>query len=237
MNLDKPIERVTQSCTCCSALSQAPRARTEQSSCEPPDAVGISFAAVLWRSRQIVLILREFMTSYTSPLVLEDKRHNTLRDGLIRLFIQLRPLHSPPAIVRTAPAPGFMVFVNDRQLQHHRIVLEIRNPKSSNDNSVEERAVQELERELLRQEPLGCAVTEKILAVSTATLNSLNSPLVSRQSSHNGYRVFRVYIQIVILSLLVHVLFKISVIPFQYEKREVTPVPVSGTLLVSSLPP
>ncbi|XP_044183898.1 uncharacterized protein LOC122964389 [Acropora millepora] len=69
LDMDKAIERVVRSCTSCAALSHTPQARIEQSSCEPPDAVGISFAAdVLKRSRQLILVLRESVTSYTSTM-------------------------------------------------------------------------------------------------------------------------------------------------------------------------
>ena len=96
------------------------------------------------------------MTSYTSTLILEDERHHTLRDALIRLCSQLRPLDGPTAIIPTDPASGFKALVNDQLLQRHRIILEIGNPK----NPVAERAVQELETEFLRIEPLGSPVTQ-----------------------------------------------------------------------------
>ena len=173
LDMDKAIDRVTQSCTCCSTLSHTLRARIEQSSVEPPAPVGVSFAAdVLKRSRQLILVLRECVTSHTSTVVLEDERHHTLRDALIRLSIQLRPLDGPPAIIRTEPAPGFKALINDQQLQRYRIILEIGIPKNHNKNPVAEKAVQELETELLRLAPLGGAVTEVTLAISTASLNS-----------------------------------------------------------------
>lgn len=112
------------------------------------------------------------MTSYTSTLILQDERYHTLRDALICLCIQLRPLDGPPAIIRTHPASGFKALVNDQLLQRHRIILEIGNPKNPNKNPVAERAIQELETEILRLEPLGGAVTAVTLAVSTANLNS-----------------------------------------------------------------
>ena len=115
--MDKDIERVVRSCT---ALSQTPQASIEQSSCEPPHAVGISFAAeVLERSRQLILVLWESVTSYTSTMVIEHERHHTLRDALVRLCIQVRPLQGPPAVIRPDPAPGFKSLVNDQLLQHH----------------------------------------------------------------------------------------------------------------------
>ena len=105
-------------------------------------------------------------------MVIEDERHHTLCDALVRLCIQLRPLDGPPAVIRTDPAPGFKSLVNDQLLQHHRIVLELGNPKNPNRNPVAERAVQELEIELPRQDPLEGAVSEVTLAVATANLNS-----------------------------------------------------------------
>ena len=167
LDMAKAIERVVHSCTSCAALSQTPLARIGQSLCELPDAVGI-----LKRSRKLILVLRESVTSYTSTMVIEDERHHTLRDALLRLCIQLRPLDGPPAVIRTYPAPGFKSLVNDQFLQLHRIVLKPGNPKNPNKNPVAEKAVQELEIELLRQDPLGGAVSEVTLAVATASLNS-----------------------------------------------------------------
>ena len=82
------------------------------------------------------------------------------------------PLDGPPAIIRTDPAPGFKALVNDKSLHQHRITLELGHAKNPNKNPVAERAIQELEFELLRQEPLGGAVSSLTLAVATAALNS-----------------------------------------------------------------
>ncbi|KAK2552052.1 hypothetical protein P5673_027085 [Acropora cervicornis] len=129
---------------------QSPQPRIEQSSCEPPDAVGISFTAdVLKRSRQLILVLRESVTSYTSTMVIEDERHHTLRDALVRL----------PSSTTS--------FWNTTELSSN-----LENPKNPHKNPVAEKAIQELEIELLHQDPLGRAVSEVTLAVATANLNS-----------------------------------------------------------------
>ena len=112
------------------------------------------------------------MTSYTSTLILENERDHTLRDALIRLCIQLRPLDGPPAIIPTDPASGFKALVKDQLLQRHKIILEIGNPKNPNKNPVAERAVQEQQTEILRKLPLGGSVNAVTLAVSTTHLNS-----------------------------------------------------------------
>ena len=112
------------------------------------------------------------MSSYTSSLFLENERHETLRDALIRLCLEMRPMDGPPAVIRTDPAPGFKALVNDLLLKKHRITVELGQAKNPNKNAVAERAVQELETELLRQEPLGGAVSPLTLAVVTSALNS-----------------------------------------------------------------
>lgn len=173
LDMDKAVDRITNGCHTCAALKQSPSARIEQSTSPPPDAVGQSFAAdVIKRSRQLILVLRESVTSYTATRLLQDERHTSLRDALIQLCIQLRPLDGPPAIVRTDPAPGFKALVNDTLLQQYRITLELGHAKNINKNPVAEKAIQELEYELLRQDPLGGKVTDLTLAIATASLNS-----------------------------------------------------------------
>ena len=102
---------------------------------------------------------------------LEDERHQTLRDAIVKLCLELRPMDGPSAVIRTDPAPGFKALVNDALLKKHRITIELGQAKNPNKNLVAERAVQELETEL-RQEPLGGAVSPLTLAVATSALNS-----------------------------------------------------------------
>ena len=107
------------------------------------------------------------MTSYTSSVSLEDERHQTLRDAIVKLCLEVRPMDGPPAVIRTDPAPGLKALVDDPLLKKHRIKIELGQAKNPNKNPVAERAVQELETELLRQEPLGRAVS-----VATSALHS-----------------------------------------------------------------
>ena len=86
----------------------------------------------------------------------------------------MQPLDSPLAVIRTETAPCFMALNNDPVLHDHRIVLEILilRVKNWNRNPVAERAVQELELELLQQDPHGGPVSPVVPSVATATLNS-----------------------------------------------------------------
>ena len=177
LDLDKAVSRVSDGCHSCAAIRSSPTARIDQSTSPPPDAIGRSFAAdVIKRSRQLIFVLRETVTSYTSSVSLEDERFQTLRDANVKLCLELRPMDGAPAVIRTDPAPGFKALVNDPLLKKHRIIIELGQAK----NPVAERAVQELETELLRQEPLGGAVSPLTLAVAISALNSrIRSPGLS----------------------------------------------------------
>ena len=174
LDLDKAVSRVSDGCHSCAAIRSSPTARIDQSTSPPPDAMGRSFPAdVIKRSRQLIFVLRKTVTSYTYTSVsLEDERHQTLRDAIVKLCLELHPTDGPPAVIRADPAPGFKALVDDPLLKKHRITIELGQAKNPNKNPVAERACQELETELLRQEPLGGAVSPLTLAVATSALNS-----------------------------------------------------------------
>ena len=64
------------------------------------------------------------------------------------------------------------ILVDDKFLQKHRITLELGCAKNPNKNPVAEKAILELEGELLREDPLGGAVTPLALTIATTALNS-----------------------------------------------------------------
>ena len=105
LDLSGAVDRVSSSCHTCASL---PRAVSAQSSDDPPEVVGQTFAAdVIRRQRQCILVLRECTSSYTASCLIPDEKHHTLRDGLARLCIDLRPLDGPRAVIRVDPAPGY----------------------------------------------------------------------------------------------------------------------------------
>ena len=167
------ITRVTAACHTSAALQKLPSSLVSQSTENPPEVVGLSFAPdVIKRYRELILVLRECTTSFTVSCVMPDEKHHTLRDALTRLVIGLHPLDGPRAVIRVDPAPGFLSISNNDSLKHINVSLEVGRIKNKNKNPVAEKAVQELEEELLRQEPGGGPVTETGLALATARLNS-----------------------------------------------------------------
>ena len=105
-------------------------------------------------------------------MLIDNEQRDTLRDVIICLYIDLRLLDGPNDVIRTDPALGFASLVDDKFLLHHRIRIETGRVKNVNKDPVAEKCVQELECELLRQNPTRGAVTPTLLAVATARLNT-----------------------------------------------------------------
>lgn len=173
LDMDKAINNTSDKCHQCTVLKSSPKFQPEHSSSQPPDKVGYLFAVdVLKRERQLILVLREYITSYTRTLLIENERHETLREGLLILCLELLPLDGPFAVIRTDPAPGFTALVNNKLLAKHRISIDIGRIKNINKNPVAERAIQELETEILRYDPMCRTVTPLYLCLITSRLNT-----------------------------------------------------------------
>ena len=131
-----------------------------------------SAADVIKRYRQLILVLRECTTSFTASCLVHDEKHDTLRDALTQLIVGLHPLDGPRAIIRVDPSPGFQSMANNDSLNHLNVTIDVGRVKNKNKNPVAEKAVRELEEELIRQEPGGRPVSAVGLALATARLNS-----------------------------------------------------------------
>lgn len=107
----------------------------------------VDAADVFRRDRQLIMVVRECVTSFTLSCLIDDKRKETLRDALTRFC------------VGTDPALGFAALAGDMGLTAHRLVVQVGNAKNVNKNPVVEKAIQEIQGEILRLEPNCRAVT------------------------------------------------------------------------------
>ena len=145
LDMSASITRESDSCHTCASLKKFPTFLASQSSEDPPEVVRVSFAAdIIRRSRQFILLLRECTTSYTASCP------STLCDALARLVVGLHHLDGPQAVIPVGPPPGFVSLKTTHALQHLGISIEVGRIKNSGKNPVAERAVLELEEELLR---------------------------------------------------------------------------------------
>jgi hypothetical protein len=173
LDMSQAVDRATKSCHLCASIQTIPDSLVKQTSEDAPESVGISFAAdVLRRNTQFILLLRETATSFTTACIIDNEKHETLRDALLRLSSGLHPLDGPPAVIRVDPAPGFVALKDDDMLRELGICLEIGRVKNINKNPVAEKAIYELECELIRLEPGGGSVTPLLLSLALARLNS-----------------------------------------------------------------
>ena len=76
LDLDKAVSCVSDGCHSCAVIWSSPTARIDQSTSPPPEAIDQSFAAdVIKRSRKLIFVLHETVTSYTSSVFLETQCH------------------------------------------------------------------------------------------------------------------------------------------------------------------
>jgi hypothetical protein len=173
LGMENVLRQVTDKCDQCQSLRNKISVPPTFSTEPPPETILGNFAAdVMKRSRQLILVLRECSTSYTSAIIVPDERATSLRDALIALCVPLGLLDGPPAIIRCDPAPGFQALVKDAWLADNRLQIEIGEAKNQNKNPVAERAIQEMREELRKIDPLDNPVSAVQLALATARLNS-----------------------------------------------------------------
>ena len=101
LDVDKAIDLVSSSCHICETVKSTPKHFQPQSSEEAPWSIGASFATdVARRHQQLILILRETISSYTLTTIIKSEKHEDLYDALIVLCSQVRSLHDGGATVR-----------------------------------------------------------------------------------------------------------------------------------------
>ena len=173
LDLDQAVQSVTTSCHHCVSLKTIPKHLETQTTATPPSYVGISYAMdIMKRNRQLVLVMRETVTSYTLTKFVDSERHTDLRDAIIILCAEVRCLGDSGIHIRVDPAPGFCALKNDQTLIKYGIQLDIGHVKNINKNPVAERAIEELGLELLHINPEGGPVSHLTLAVATASINA-----------------------------------------------------------------
>ena len=166
----KNIEDVVNACQQCNSLKQLNKELFHQTSSPSPTKPGEQFASdVIQRTRQCILVTRDIHTSFTTAVVIPDQKADTLRSALLETtsFIRL-----PSCTVRIDNAPGFLPLKADSVLLSHGIQLDLGRVKNINKNPVAEKSNQELQRELLRIDPSGAAVTQSNLRQALKNLNT-----------------------------------------------------------------
>ena len=171
---DDAINLVTAGFSQCMSLRKLPKEFLPQTSTVSPDRPGCQFSTdVVCRVGQKVLVTRDIYSSFTNALLIPDETGDKLRSALLLCTSLLR---NNPSIIHVGNAPGFLSLNKDKSLKHKGITLEYGRIKNLNKNSVIDKAIQELELELLKVHGSGAAITDvqlqQTVDAKTKTLES-----------------------------------------------------------------
>jgi len=170
INLDKAADTISESCDVCNGLKYVPEGLCVQTSVSPPTQIGVSFAFdLIKREKQLIAVLRETVTSYTMTSFANSENQKDLRDTIIVLSASMK---CTGAEIRIDPGPGLASLVGDSILKSNGVVLDLGESKNKNKNPVAERAIEELEQEILRIQPQKGSITSVVLALATEATNS-----------------------------------------------------------------
>ena len=93
-------------------------------------------------------------------------------EAILKICLPIRPIRDPPTVVRTDSASGFKSLQNNEYLQNHHILIEVGNPKNLHNNPVIKKAVQDIERVILKVDPTGSQVSSASITIACCTLNN-----------------------------------------------------------------
>ena len=169
LNSSSVVNSVIESCDQCESMKKLPKEVIEQSSTPTPNKPGtLFFADVLRRCRQKIFVARDVFSSFTVASIIPNEKHETLRSAVISNTSLFK---IQPTTVHADSASGFKTLKNDHQLRMNGISLELGYVKNPNKNSVIDKAIQELELELLKIEPKSAPISNETLQSSVSTLN------------------------------------------------------------------
>ena len=175
LKLDATAAQTSKSCHQCVSLEDVPISLKKQSTEEVPDYITQKCAAdVIKRNKQLILVLRETVSSYTQSTLLDNETVGCVSTGLLILANLLRPSSLTPMTIRVDPHSSHKSLFNSHEsiLSDNNIYLELGRALNPNKNPVAEKCVREMIGELLRLQPEGGPVSSHILSKATANLNS-----------------------------------------------------------------
>ena len=165
----KCIEKVVNDCNLCNSLKKVPREIFAQST-SVSDIPGKTLSAdVMRRFGQKVLVVRDSLTSFTSATFAKDETTQELRAALL---ITCLPLQFQSSVIRVDCAPALRSLRNDLELKRLGIDIDLGNEKNPNKNPVADKAIQELELEILKLNKTTSTISASLLVQAVCNLNA-----------------------------------------------------------------
>ena len=173
LDIEEAISTVNKACHVCVSLDDMPNKFLHQTTTTKPSAVGSNFSAdVVKRSGQLILLMREYVSSYTQAKIIPNEKASSIRSALLVLGAELVTQSGPTSTVKVDPASSSRSLVGDVELKQSGMQLELGEPKYVNKNPVAERAIREFHSEVNRLLDGSTMISEQILAKAMANMNS-----------------------------------------------------------------
>ena len=171
LDVAKVAKSVRDDCKLCVSRDKLPKEETSYETETKATVPGTFYNAdVLNQHKKKVLLVRENLTSFTQTKFIKDEKKETLREGLVEIIYRFKP--NMKTIVRVDCHSSFKALKDDKLLQNLGIVIQLGDEKNVNKNGVAEKAIQELENEILKVNPKNMLLDEILLSKATFNLNS-----------------------------------------------------------------
>ena len=171
LDVAKVAKSVRDDCKLCVSRDKLPKEETSYETETKATVPGTFYNAdVLNQHKKKVLLVRENLTSFTQTKFIKDEKKETLREGLVEIIYRFKP--NMKTIVRVDCHSSFKALKDDKLLQNLGIVIQLGDEKNVNKNGVTEKAIQELENEILKVNPKNLLLDEILLSKATFNLNS-----------------------------------------------------------------
>ena len=164
-------QSVTSYCRSCQARKKLPKELKHFTSITNPNGPGLVFVIdVMRRAKQFILVSRDAFSDYVTSSLVASETAGDLKEGIITTTNGVRS-HSS-ITVRTDSAPGFVALRQNKDLSDLGIRMDISDNKNKNGVAIVDKAIQELQKELVILSPEGSQITSSILSRATTALNS-----------------------------------------------------------------
>ena len=128
-----------------------------------PDKLGEFFNAdVMEESGQLILVIREDLTSFTDSMLIKNQTKPALKDALIVITSRLKL--GSHLNIRVNGQSSLASLRTDKSLVHLGIFLDVGQPNNVIKNANADEAIRELLEQLVRLSPHGGPVSDATLA-------------------------------------------------------------------------
>ena len=162
---------VSSYCRKCTARKVLPKEVKNFKSITNARGPGIVFVVdIMKRAKQNIMVTRDAFSDYVTTAILASETGPDLKEGIISTTSSIRS--SSSITIRCDNAPGFQSITKHEDLNDLGISVELSDSKNKNGVAIVDKAIQELQKELVILSPEGTKIDSKLLAKATMALNS-----------------------------------------------------------------